>query len=1336
MAKKKDKKKETSLYGASSDDRAKGVSRKEWTKAREQEKASGRLPSQIASRKRQEALQATKTPQTPKTPQSTQGASFFSQKPESFFQSINKSEANGQDFFRQKPAEYQSKISAMDAFKAKVAPQIPEQSSPVNNFKRKINQVATEQQAQPKEPSLMQRIGGGIKNFANKTKEDLKFGVSNPIKTLKEVPGAIPKVANTIADFSFRPITRIALSTELSLAEKMTGQDTIQTDVNPISRFIFGKDPVTTYSKAGKDIGEQFNIKNPLAQAGISAALIALDFAGFKGNKKKIVEQVAKTIETNTLKKEAPTLTKLLAGKSPETIKSEQASSKMKQIVTGKTPESPTITPKPVIAETPIKTPVKEITPPKTAKESLKGIVPETIPAKIDQPKIETLTSPITKERGFIKTARNSENTAPEVASKIKGEYSPINNPDTIAQARASIAEDFEGAVSRAKDETKATLKNQSESLVLMDDLQNAGRYDDAIEIAEKMAERATEGGQATQILAAYNRLTPEGVLRFAQKQVSRAKKADPELYGKLEIKAEQAEALRGMAKKLEGLTGEAKADATREMLDEIGRLVPTPWARKATTLWKAGLLTGIKGAVGGNIVGNTAMATIKKVADVPAAGLDNALALITGQRSKVFTLKGLFSGAKEGLKIGVKNFRKGVGADQLGQKLDYKKVYFSKSKLGKAAQKYTDSVFNFYSAADRPFFHSALKNNLYDFAKVEAKNSNLSGKASREFIENLVKNPTEDILTKAHDSALTQVFQQRSMLGAGLSGAKKGLKEGFGAPGEIISEGLFPFTGVPSNIASAVHKYSPTGGISAILKATKQGVTGNFDQQAQRALSEALGKSVTGTGLIYLGSKLTETGKMTLGFPTDPGERALWEKEGKTPYSIQFFGKWRSLNYTGPVMSLLAIGGQMQEAEGTGVEAISQGALGSGKAILSSSPLSGAQAGLDAVSDPQRYGDSYVRNQASSGIPTFVKDVASSLDPLKREVNTVEDALKSKIPFAKNTLLPKRDIFGKEVERSTTALGAIFDPLRSSTATTDNLTSELRRLQDADYGPTLSKLNAKQKINGVEVELTPQELDKLEQNSGTKIQSMLEQLIENPEYKKSDDETKQTIINNIFSGVRSAVRDNESVENILKEETDTLKGKNTFQEVKGLRAQGKESQADSLINALNKDEFTEYNKAVSSEKSKANKGLPTYEEKAQEQYKSDFGSLTLQEKYGKIVAITDKKLKAEYVNKFAEEINSEYKGKDVPSWVTNITDNNPKFKAKLTAIDKGEGMTNTEAEINKLGVTNGERAKKIWEEVQGMEPEARKKRLRELKAKKIVSTEVLNQIYALGFGK
>lgn len=735
-----------------------------------------------------------------------------------------------------------------------------------------------------------------------------------------------------------------------------------------------------------------------------------------------------------------------------------------------------------------------------------------------------------TKQRGFAETIQASDKTAPEVAKALDNtSYTPLTNEESLAQADQIIRQDPEAAITRAKTEQQYGTEVQAVSMRLIDELQAAGRYDDAIDVVTATAARATEAGQASQILAAYNRLTPEGILTAAQREITNAQKLNPEKYANLKITPEQAQNLRTMAEHVAGLAAgsDEKKLATRALLNELSRVVPTPGARKFVTLWKAGLLTGVKGAIAGNTVGNATAGIIRKIADVPAAMIDTVLAQATGHRSKVFTLKGLFGGFGEGLRVGAKNFKEGVGAGDEVVKLDYKKVNFGQGKLGRAAQKYTDSVFNFYSAADRPFYHAALENNLRDLAKVEVKNAGLKGADAAQFIDTVMKEPPDHILTQAVQAAEEATFQGKNALGSALSGAKRGLASK-GAAGEVAGEVLMPFTGVPAAIAKQVYDYSPAGAVVSTYKAIRQAADGTFDQAMQRRLTEALGRGITGTGVIWMGSQLHNDGILTLGWPTDPKERALWESEGKTPYSLKIGGKWRSLNYMGSAMSLMAIGGQINEASKNGgdpIGNIASGVASSGKAIIGSTPLQGVQGGLDAVTDPERYGKKFVNNTIGSIVPTIVKDVAVAGDPLQRQTDTPAQAIQSRIPGARNGLPAKVDVFGNDMPRATSAVGSIIDPFKSSTGRDTPITNEMRRLQDAKFGVNPPKIDKTATFDGVDEKLNPAAVTDLTKRTNLKVQEAWQQTIASPEYQALSDEDKSKALANISGDIAAVER-------------------------------------------------------------------------------------------------------------------------------------------------------------------------------------------------------------------
>lgn len=724
----------------------------------------------------------------------------------------------------------------------------------------------------------------------------------------------------------------------------------------------------------------------------------------------------------------------------------------------------------------------------------------------------------------FIETAKASPNTSKEVKSKLRSRTTPTRtNKSTIAKAKTDIKRmGFEKAVQQAKNSDTPSTDLQARSLELITQLQAKGRHQDALDVIRQTAARGKTSGQSSQILAAYNRLTPEGILIQAQSYVDQAKKSNPK-YKDLKITTKQGEKLFEMAKAVQKMKdGPEKVLAQAAIQDEILKIVPTPNAQKAVTLWKAGLLTGIKGGIFGNLVGNSSMQLLNQVSSVPSATIDTAISKATGIRSKSFTFKGLISGFGKGAKVGYQNLKNRRGAEDLTEKLDYKKTFYSDSKLGKTAQAYTDFVFNFYSAADRPFYYSALENALRERAKVEGKNQGLKGQEYRDFIKETVASPSDEINTLAVNDALTMVFQNQSALGAALQGGKQALTKATESKGSntgaVVGEVLIPFTGVPSNVAAAVYSYTPIPAVKNTLSLIKKSNRQNFDQDKQRQLSESLGKGITGTGMMWMGAQLLSSGLLTLGYPDDPDERALWEAEGKQPYSLKIGGKWRSLNYSGPNLVLLSIGGRfaqtMQNGGSTGTATLTS-LLSIPKTVLESSPLSGLDSALEAIKGLEGEDGSvgyaankYGLNLVSSILPTISNDVAKVLDPYNRQVNTIPDAIKSRVPWARNTLDKRIGTFGQPTERKTDKIETLIDPFKSSKATTNELTSELRRLFDGDKSRKITPSQITAQGWGLD-NMSKKQKDSILQVVGPEIEERWNEVIKQKSYQALSDDDK-----------------------------------------------------------------------------------------------------------------------------------------------------------------------------------------------------------------------------------
>ena len=710
----------------------------------------------------------------------------------------------------------------------------------------------------------------------------------------------------------------------------------------------------------------------------------------------------------------------------------------------------------------------------------------------------------VEKMRGFVKSAKE---VLPD-ANKIAGQYIPRSTDDLILRAKKQIAENVgeaerialggsdENAVAVASELLKKYADDAAKSV---DPAITNALYDKAAEVANTLAPKLTEQGRAIQAASILGRLTPEGQVRFAARHVQKynetARVKIPEITG------QQVKSITDQMKKIASLPdGLEKATNFQKLQNEIQDLVPTPLIKKVTAIWKAGLLTGVKTS-GLNLFSNLSHSTTEVLKDAPAAIVDNVASLFTGQRTKTFTLRGQAGGLQEGFEKGIRYFKTGFDERNLAQKLDYKKVNFGKGAVAKVFQTYTDIVFRALGTADQPFYYGALSRSLMDQALAQGKNAGKSGQALISFAEELVKSPTEEMLKYGVADAATAVFQNETYLGKAAKAFQK-------VP--VVGEIVVPFGRTPSAVATQIINYTPIGIASQVIKMIGKG---QFDQ---RLFSEAVGRGLTGIGVLAIGGELFKKGLVALDRPTTEREQKQWELEGKKPNSVKIGDKWRSPTVLGPAGNLLLIGGHFQKSyteSGSPTEALAKVMTGSAKSFSEQTFLTGVNQAVAAITDPARSAESYFETLVSSVVPTLASDVARANDPLERRAETIPQRIMARIPGLRKKLEPQVDVLGKERARVGNPLEVLLDPTRPSPSLTSPVIRELRTLTDRglEVSPTL--LGDKKGFTA----LTQKQNTELWKYAGEIINDKLESLFSRESYKNLEDDEKEKIVEKVI---------------------------------------------------------------------------------------------------------------------------------------------------------------------------------------------------------------------------
>ncbi len=547
--------------------------------------------------------------------------------------------------------------------------------------------------------------------------------------------------------------------------------------------------------------------------------------------------------------------------------------------------------------------------------------------------------------------------------------------------------------------------------------------------------------------------------------------------------------------------------------ITDIRQQVSGLW-EKLIALWKAGLLTGLKTS-GLNILANASHAMTETASDIPAFLVDKVASLFTGKRSLAFTTRGYKTGVIQGLENGWKYLRTGYSERDIGKKLDYNEVFFGDSKFAKALQGYEEFIFHLLGAEDQPFYYGAKAKSIFSQAIAQGKNKKLKGKELDDFVEALIKNPTDEMLRFAVHDAEVAVFQNRT----GLGDAAR-LFQKINIAGVPVGQIIAPFGRTPAAVATQIINYTPIGVIGEVAAQIRN------KEFNQRQFSQAAGRAVIGTGALFIGGMLLKAGLMTLDRPRDERERKLWELEGRKANSIKIGGKWRTVQTLGPAGNVLLIGGHFQHQlaqEGSPTKAIAKAMAGSAKSFSEQTFVRGVNQAVSALVDPELSAEFWFTSMAGSLVPTIVADIARANDEIQRRTVGPTQRIQSRIPVLRESLPPRIDVFGQDLPRyGGNVLETMADPTRPSKIRNDVVVDELRRLADNDIkvAPTLLGDRA-----GFDV-LTVEENTQLWRRSGELTYKILLAWIDSDGYKNiSNDFAKGKTIESLVRKTKAAAK-------------------------------------------------------------------------------------------------------------------------------------------------------------------------------------------------------------------
>ena len=397
---------------------------------------------------------------------------------------------------------------------------------------------------------------------------------------------------------------------------------------------------------------------------------------------------------------------------------------------------------------------------------------------------------------------------------------------------------------------------------------------------------------------------------------------------------------------------------------------------------------------------------------------------------------------------------------------------------------------------------HSFFRTVNYSMDKASiayrtATDEGLIGNAFDARVADIVQNPSEEIMSQERNTATNLTLMGEG--GEFTKAISKLTNASVSLPilGQTkLLKFIDPFVHIGSNVIDqSILQRTPVGLLSSQIRADLSGANGVI------ARDFAASRMIVGTALAMTIGGLASEGLVSGSGPSDPKESAAWRMlGGNQPHSIKIGNVWYDTHRLGPLGMIVGIAADMHDVANAAstedmtkvgsmlVHAITQN-------ILDESFMRGPSDLIKALTDSDRYGDSYIRNFVSSFVPFSVglSQEARAIDPYSRQTRTVMDAIKDKIPYVSESLYPRRDIWGQPIANKDVLGAAGFSAIYESQISNDPVNQRLLALGVYPSQP-------ERKIRGIQ--LTDQQYDDFSKIAGQLAKMRLDSIVSNPAFK------------------------------------------------------------------------------------------------------------------------------------------------------------------------------------------------------------------------------------------
>jgi hypothetical protein len=376
----------------------------------------------------------------------------------------------------------------------------------------------------------------------------------------------------------------------------------------------------------------------------------------------------------------------------------------------------------------------------------------------------------------------------------------------------------------------------------------------------------------------------------------------------------------------------------------------------------------------------------------------------------------------------------------------------------------------------------------------------------SREFaerVQTLKDKPTPEMQAAAETAAARMTFNSPG-------GEKMRATQAFVSRWHL--EWMVPFIRTPLNVAEEMLRMSPFAPAVSSWRAdiAKGGV----------ARDRAIAELTLGAGIMALTTAYAFSGQISGSGSPDPGKNrakaGVWQNN-----SILIGDTWYEYGRIQPVGTLMALAADMattwdmmNDEERDKIPKML--ALAFSNAITNQTFLQGITNVVHLMSEPDRYGGRFLQGLAGSMVPNVIGQPTAMSDPYVRQVNSMLEAVQSRIPGLRQELAPKIDWLGEPVP--TKERVGVVGPSRTQKVSEDKVRQEADRLgisvADAPKKTQIGKGTGK---TG-QVEFTPEERTKFAQIGGEFAHKILGNIVNAEGYEAIPDRVKKQIFSKVMT--------------------------------------------------------------------------------------------------------------------------------------------------------------------------------------------------------------------------